>query len=238
MLILCILAIVLFWAWQLGRIGLWVFGLYSTIQGRQSPFDVDRLSSQEQMELMIMNVAGKGQFYEEDYKYLDACKWKGVDCDIFGTVNTITWNNHSIDLESGYIELSRIPDMVGYFNVQNQGFHGTLIMKTLPRKLIELYLTSNYFHGTIELSQLPPSIKDVYLGDNQFTGTINLRNIPESVEFLILRKNRFLQKTVVLDDTIPHKKIKRIDLSENQIDEIVDSMGLTIHKECIDIRPK
>ena len=193
------------------------------------------LSQQEKMELMIINTGDTQQFFEESGECQQVCQWKGVDCNMINKVTGIVWNHHNVNLGGGYIELSHIPLTVAYYNIQNQKLKGSLILRALPKHIRELYLTSNYIRGEIILADLPGHIKDVYLGDNYLTGSLDFSDLPQSVEYLILRRNNISQEEVVVEQSITSKNLVRVDLSENQIDRVVNGSKLRIHDHCIDI---
>ena len=215
-------------------------------------FNLDSLSHQSLMELVVDGMAMKGRFYDYDNDFMDISSWNGTSLDEDGNVTELRWWHGSLSWRGGSIDLKFLPSTVEIvqlkslkmegtfpnchlpkalkdFNAANNLLYGGVLLESLPDKLEKLNLESNIFRGSIDLTRLPHNLTVLILGENKFEGSVNLTKLPSSMQTLALNTNQLTGSISI--NSLPDS-VRVLNLQENAFhgDLMIKNLPLSISR--------
>ena len=142
--------------------------ILSTVDTALGRFDPSQLTSQASMELLVEGFSEESQgFFKKDGEFIsDLNLWPGIETHADGEVERISWR---------------------YFTVLQRPLSGTFVVRYLPEKLENLYLTNGNFTGSFEFEYLPSGLKNLSLDKCKFSGSIRLTNLPKDMRDFIVK---------------------------------------------------
>ena len=188
------------------------FHLLSTADPALGKFDLDSLSEQTRMELLVESLAlrWKEQRYDANDIFREVCEWVGVRCTAEDKVFSVLLD----DSDGGTIDFLYLPRQMNDFTLGRCAFEGNLDIRDLPASLKILYIPKNKISGEIDLSALPGEMTNFQCSDNLLTGSCDLEHIPQTLRVLDLAENR-LSGSIVLKKLPP--RMSEINLEGNQL---------------------
>ena len=123
----------------------------------------------------------------------------------------------------GNLNIADLPRTLTSLKLESCGLRGTLDFTVLPQKLSYLNIRNNDFNGEIDVTKLPETLTTLDLRRNNFVGSPDLTSLPPTMSFLLLSGNKLssVVRIVVRESLL-------INLSNNQIEKIVDENGHTV----------
>ena len=202
-------------------------------------FDVDSLSDQIRMELLIggLKETLRYEILTDDGEFKDVCDWTDIQCNSDGNVTKVEMLSYASPENGETLNLVYMPPLVTTFSFAMVGASGSLDTQALPaglqilsvtqtekisgpietaylpRGITELDLNGNAFDGKLDLTVLPPGLVLLNVHSNKFTGSVNLTKLPKGLEDLYLANNQFVGE---LDFGSLPGRIEEIDVSENR----------------------
>mmetsp|Transcript_25699 Transcript_25699/g.40060 ORF Transcript_25699/g.40060 Transcript_25699/m.40060 type:complete len:218 (-) Transcript_25699:7-660(-) len=161
----------------------------SAVDQPPGKFDVNSLSQQTLMELLIQDVYDKEPLCIDDEDPKDIRRWHGVTLNVKEEVVRIVWRGFDISL-SGTLDFRKLPPTVENVQVQRTDLEGTLDCSMLPQSIVIFGIQSNRFSGELDLTCLPKQLEHFCVQSNDFGGTLDLSSLPETLRRLDLSLNQ------------------------------------------------
>ena len=200
--------------------------------------DLDSMSEQTLMELLILDVKHIASLKDSDGGFLDIASWGGVKIDSDDHVSDIDFSKETefgffadddgeVDSDcdllvigpEGSIDLKWMPRFVQSFEIYSLDLLGSVETAFLPRTLVKLNIEGNRFSGTFDTTHLPDKIVEITISSNCFDGTLNMESLPETLTYFEAIKNIF-SGTLNLEN-LP-TSIVSLHLNANQFSGTVD----------------
>ena len=191
-------------------------------------FNVNHLTQQERMELMIENINTQTKFRRpRGGDFLDITAWPGVTCNDQGEV-TYVENPWQSDDYAGTMHFQWLPPTVRNICIEHGGIEGTFSASDFPRKMFAIMLQANALTGSIDTAKLPETLNELNLYQNAISGTIDLCTLPPSLEFLTLYENAI---TGTVDLQHLPETIAAINMEDNKLfgDLIVQGLPTSLY---------
>ena len=165
--------------------------------------NIDSLSDEMRMELLVEHLTGKDLFQKQDGEYLES-EWPGVTYSESGDVTAIEWTSETDIMHDdlvveagGSIDLRFLPSTVEDASISRLELDGTICTASLPRGLRILNLDENIFRNDFRIEHLPEKMERVCLYKNSFQGSLNIPMLPSGMYFFDVAFN-FFEGTVDL----------------------------------------
>ena len=200
--------------------------------------NIDDLSQQTRMELLVANIHNLSEIQNADGDFLDISQWQGVELDSSGNVIEIGFEaEQDYDLfesadetdaadcvigPGGTPDLQWIPPEATRVRFQSLRLTGSIETAALHRNLIDLNLSFNSLTGTIAWESLPRAMESLDLRYNDLEGQLQTGNLPQSMRYLSISSNRFsgsldlcsLPELIIVFEASRTNFSGRIDLSK------------------------
>ena len=208
--------------------------------------NMDSLSDQTRMELLVERLDGKALFQRENGEFWEL-EWPGVTCGEDGHVTEIIWTSEEPLMDDdvvvqpgGSIDLMLLPPHLEGVSITQLSLEGSIITSSLPINLQVLELNENRFAGEFRIEDLPASIRRISLHENKLTGSLNIPSLPASTQHFDACFNLFAG---TLDLTQLSASLRNLILSGNRFTGGIDLRNInkavcldSIGLECNDIR--
>ena len=126
---------------------------------------------------------------------------------------------------SGSVQIAHL-ESVYFLDASKNLLSGSLDLRNLPSKLVELNLCANKLTGTVDFSALPNVVQGLHLNNNGLTGSFVIESFPKSLQRLSLAMNKFEMKVLVVP--IGAKNLPVIDLRMNGVEKVTNAKGRKI----------
>ena len=189
-----------------------------SLQGNIGRFEINSLSQQTLMELLVADMAYAALCNAPDF--IDKCEWPGITCDADASVIRI-----HLTMSGGTVNLQGVPSTVKKLEMRSCDLFGTFASAALPRGLTYCALSSNSLTGSISIEYLPQELIAIFLSYNQLSGSINLRAAPPQLKLISFDANR-LSGSLDLTGLPPCLSV--LGLGENSFTGEVDISNLPV----------
>ena len=209
-------------------------------------FDVENLSNQTRLELLVAHLSNVEKLKTPDGDFLPIEEWeKAIEFSDDGDVSAINLKKMAVDgnlciqylpkalkeLTVSYMVLKGgfsthlLPRTLEKLDISENQMEGTFSVAGLPRSAGEITLETNYFTGSLDLTALPATLRKFDASFNEFSGELDLTKLPPVLERLNVSSNAFKGKIRI--ENVP-ETTSAIRLNLNNFD---------VGNACIDMGP-